>query len=186
MPRTADHADRHRRIAVAVFAVIAAGGIEGVSLRSVAAEAGMSLGQLQHYVPSRAELVRRACVAMIEWSQELHQDQTAAAGPAATLRRVLVHPFAEHERSRAGVRVWLAFLSAAVGDPELAAIVNQAKAGAQAEVARLLDLLAGDPVHAGALLALSDGLAQRVLTGGLDPAGARAEVDRVLALLLPS
>lgn len=180
MPRTADHAERHRAIVFAVWALIARGSIESVTLRGVAAEAGMSLGQLQHYVATKADLVRRACAAMIDLAEAAYVGQELDDDPWAAIRAVLVSPFARSDTSRVGVRVWHAFLAKSVDDPEIARLINTAKSGTEEELARLLDAGGADPTLARGLLALSDGLSARTLTDGLSPAAAETEVDRVL------
>lgn len=53
-------ADRQARIADAVRSVVARGGVEAVTLRSVAAEADVSVGGLQHYFSTRSDLLGHA------------------------------------------------------------------------------------------------------------------------------
>lgn len=164
---------------MSVWAVIAAGGIESVTLRAVAAEAGMSLGQVQHYVPNKAELIRLACVAMIDVAAEAF-DKAADGDPEVRLRELLVHSFSRSDSFRAGVRVWFAFLAKSADDPDIARLVNDAKAGTETEIARLLVATGRDPIHARSLMALGDGLAERTLTGAITADEAEAEIDRCL------
>jgi len=56
MPRFADHSERRTAIADALINVIAQRGIEAVSIRSIAAEAGVSAGTVQHYFSSKQEI----------------------------------------------------------------------------------------------------------------------------------
>lgn len=182
VPRTADHPERHRRIALAVWALIARGGIESVTLRAVAGEAGMSLGQLQHYVANRTELIRRACAAMIDLAAEAYGEE-APEDPLGRIRTILVMPFATSEAARIGVSVWHAFLAKSVDDSEIARLINEARAQTENEIGRLLEASGHDSTWARALVALSDGLSERTLTGGLGTQEAEAEIDRALAAL---
>jgi AcrR family transcriptional regulator len=57
MPKIVDHEQRRRELAEALWRVIAESGPEAVSIRSVAAEAGLSTGALRHYFQTREELL---------------------------------------------------------------------------------------------------------------------------------
>ncbi|WP_425309023.1 TetR family transcriptional regulator C-terminal domain-containing protein [Ammonicoccus fulvus] len=183
MPRVVDHTGRHGAIAQAVWALIARGGIETVTLRAVAAEAGMSLGQVQHYVDNKADLIRRACAAMIERAEATYRRDAPEADPLGSVRTILVHPFARTASAQAGVRVWLGFIAKSVDDAGIAELINEAKAGTEDEIARLLEAASADPSLARTLVALSDGLAERTLTGAITPLEAESAIDRALQLL---
>ncbi|WP_226346735.1 TetR family transcriptional regulator C-terminal domain-containing protein [Agilicoccus flavus] len=60
MPRQVDHAQRRSEISHAVWAVVARNGLDAVSLRTVAAEAGISAGRVQHYFATKDEMVLEA------------------------------------------------------------------------------------------------------------------------------
>jgi AcrR family transcriptional regulator len=57
VPRTADHDQRRRQIASAVHTLIAGAGLDGATVAAVAREAGFSVGLVQHYFPSKDELL---------------------------------------------------------------------------------------------------------------------------------
>ena len=61
MPKIVDHAQRRTEIVHALWQVIYLRGIDAVSFRSVAEAAGISIGRVQHYFPSRRELVLEGC-----------------------------------------------------------------------------------------------------------------------------
>ncbi|PXX66370.1 TetR family transcriptional regulator [Nocardia tenerifensis] len=65
MPKIVDHQSRRVELAEAVWRVIARDGIDEISIRSVAAEAGWSSGALRHYFATRAELLAFACEEVI-------------------------------------------------------------------------------------------------------------------------
>lgn len=192
MPTRDDHDARRQRIAEAVWATVSAHGIPGTTMRRVAAVGGMSVGQIQHYFDSREQLLTFSCQAMV--------DRAAAGGTSATpflgeppdaaaalaeVRRLLVHALDASPAFRQGARAWFAYVAHAVVDEAIAAVVVEAQRGLVREVARLLAAAGRDPAHATALVALSEGLSQRTLTGAVDARTAAAEVDRALTRLAP-
>ena len=60
MPKLIDHDRRREEIAEATWRVIHAEGISGISIRTVAAEAGISTGSIRHVFPSKTELLVHA------------------------------------------------------------------------------------------------------------------------------
>lgn len=60
MPKLIDHDRRREEIAEATWRVIHAEGISGVSIRTVAAEAGISTGSIRLVFPSKTELLVHA------------------------------------------------------------------------------------------------------------------------------
>lgn len=57
MPKLINHEERKQEIAHAVWKVLAREGVRGVSVRTVAAEAGISTGSLRHVFPSHEEMM---------------------------------------------------------------------------------------------------------------------------------
>ena len=60
MPKIVDHEEQRRRFAEATMRVIASQGLEGVTMRAVASEAGLSYGSLFHYFESKDDLLMHA------------------------------------------------------------------------------------------------------------------------------
>lgn len=60
MPKLIDHDKRQEELAEATWRVIMREGISGVSIRTVAAEAGLSTGSLRHIFPTKSELLAHA------------------------------------------------------------------------------------------------------------------------------
>ncbi len=189
MPRQVDHRQRRTEIAYAVWAVIAEDGLDAVSMRRVAAEAGISLGRVQHYFASKEELLRHTCQMVIDVSASSFAERTAALGALETVRTLVGQPVPRDERTRIGAAVWQAFLTRAASDPGLRAIIGEAVAGTQQELGRLFaqaqedgDLPRSlDPQRLGqALFALGYGLAQQVLIAGITTEEAFAAIDATL------
>lgn len=57
MPKLIDHAERERHLAEAAWRVAVRDGIRGLSVRNVAAEAGLATGSLRRSFPTQATLV---------------------------------------------------------------------------------------------------------------------------------
>ncbi|MBB4742961.1 AcrR family transcriptional regulator [Actinoplanes octamycinicus] len=57
MPKVVDQRERRAAIADAVLAVVARGGLEAATLRTVADEAGLAIGSVRHYFDGHQELI---------------------------------------------------------------------------------------------------------------------------------
>jgi TetR/AcrR family transcriptional repressor of bet genes len=188
MPKQVDQHARRTRIAEAVFRLAASQGLEAVSLRHVAAEAGVSMGQVQHYFSTKDELLLFAFRVVSERAEQRFAAAAGAvpegAGPGALVRALLGELLGDVSLAEAPVTV--AFLARAVVHPDLAATI---RAGAPA----MVDFLAReirtaqaagsapaglDPVReAATLIALVDGLTTQLLIGQLDQTTAVATLD---------
>jgi AcrR family transcriptional regulator len=176
MPKRVDHHARRTLIADALMRIAADRGLEAVSLRHVAAEAGVSSGMVQHYFRTKDEMMTFALDVV---SERAEARLTAAAGalgespsPRALVRTLLVELLPLDEPRRVEGRVALAFLAYAAVKPEVAAALREDTARMREFVTDRIraaqatgQLPAGiDPTHAAtALLALVEGLGVHVL-----------------------
>ncbi|MFG3225530.1 TetR/AcrR family transcriptional regulator [Kitasatospora sp. NPDC048194] len=180
MPRQVDHEERRRHIAEAVCALIDAQGLEGVTLRDVAARAEVSMGAVQRCFRSKDEMLRFALAHIGEQVTERARARLLAA-PAQSAASTVGHVVGEvallREEHRAQARTWLAFLAAAAVDPALAAGLRDGYADLEGLLTRLVAeaSAAGDTASGGAapVDAASDGVA---------PVDARGEARTLLAL----
>lgn len=182
MPKFVDHATRRREIVYALWVVIHQQGIAAASLRTVASEAGVSIGRIQHYFPNKEELVREGCREMVAVAVSANPS-TEDGDPHELLMSLACHAIPTSENGRIAVSVWHAYLGHVGADPVIAKIVRDATTGGQNALACLLARVRGhdqpyqrDAADALALAALSDGLMARVL------AGAVSSEDAVTAL----
>jgi len=186
VPKLVDHDVRRREIAQAVWAVIAERGIEGVTLRSVAAEAGVSVGRIQHYYASREELVRDSCRELLKAATQRFEavDDTT---PVEKLRRLVLGRIPTTPEFAIGTSIWLAYEAKSVDDPVIAELVQRGHAGGVQEAAALLSECGVADASAVALrlMATAEGLAIRVLVGGLEPRGATELLENLIAEVLP-
>lgn len=187
MPKIVDHDERRRVIVEALWRVIARDGAHEVSVRHVAAEAGMPKSSIGHYVGTMSQLLGLAVDQLVQENTDyvLSLDLLDLdADKAAEVLYALV-PVSERRRHISGV--WLLLASQAAADPEFAEVLHRLN---ESVAEGLMDLLRGmrqqdliDPsrdldVEIRRLHALIDGLALQCMT---DPAlRSEAEVRDIL------
>jgi TetR/AcrR family transcriptional regulator, transcriptional repressor of bet genes len=182
MPRQTDHRQRREEIADAVCRLACRDGLDAVSLRHVAAEAGVSMGRVQHYFSTKDDMLRFAFRTISERVEQRIGAAVAALGespgPRALLRALLTELLPLSKPAKAEAPVLAAFLARAVVEPELAA-------SQRADARRLRDLVAeqigtareNPRLEAAGLLAMVDGLMTQLLVGHLDARTALATLD---------
>ncbi|MFJ7495581.1 TetR/AcrR family transcriptional regulator [Streptomyces sp. NPDC097727] len=181
MPKQVDHADRRRRIAEAVCRLADERGLEGVTLRDVAACAQVSMGAVQRCFRTKEEMLVFALGHIGERISERVQARLVRC-PAQSGATALGHAATEisllQEEHRAEARVWLAFVAQAAVSEALARTLKANYAALQEAFARLISEVGEgadcavplDPQReARTLLALADGLTAHVLIGHLTP-----------------
>lgn len=197
MPKVVDHDQRRAELVLALWQVIHEQGIDGVTFRAVAQAAGVSVGRVQHYFPSKNDLVLHGCRQMVASAVVDHGPREEPGDPrtaAEELRSLLVGAMSESIDFKIGASVWAAYQSKAVSSPGIGAIVTDALAERTRALARLLAGARGrggraqpaptsdDRRDALRLAALSEGLTLRVIVGAVRADEARrvihAEVDR--------
>ncbi|GCD33529.1 TetR family transcriptional regulator [Streptomyces chrestomyceticus JCM 4735] len=123
MPKKVDHEARRREISQALWRIASARGLEGASLRDVAAEAGISLGRLQHYFRTKDEMLVFALRHIESLAQERIRARIEALDgeptPRDILRACLTGMLPLDEQSRIGFLVGVAHFHRAVHDPSL-------------------------------------------------------------------
>ncbi len=139
MPKIVDHDARRQELIEASWRVIAAEGLEGVTMRKIAAEAGCTTGRLTHYFADREALI----LASLRTSYDVTGDRARQAIANNSSNQEMLLQFAEEmlpadeERLREW-KVWIAFWSAATVDKALA-VENDARHQAWAD--ELADLI---------------------------------------------
>lgn len=183
MPKQVDHEARRAAISDAVVRLLAQEGLEAVSLRNVAAEAGVSTGQVQHYFPSRE--------AMMEFALRTIAGRVAlrieAAGPEADPRRLLAALLPTGPDELADARSLIGYLAFAAVRPSVAADIA---ANGVAFRDHLAGLLTAHGHHesttaATGLIALVDGLGIHIAFGLITVTEAFTVLDTALDLLRP-
>lgn len=161
MPKLVDADQRRGELAEAAARVIARSGIDGASLREVAAEAGWTTGALVHYFANKRELLAFTLQASLDRRRSRRADRAALA-PDQALRAMLFDALPTTAETTLHWTVTLAFAGQACSDPALAEIQRTAYRDFRAAVIELVSICDAH-VDAGEeserLIALVDGIA---------------------------
>jgi AcrR family transcriptional regulator len=114
-----DHAARRRDVVHAAWRLIGRSGVDGATIRAVAAELGVATKAVTRYFQSKDELLLLALDRVIDQQIESSQHDVGDLGSRAALVRGLTSALPTTERTRKGWRIWVAFLGRAVGNPDL-------------------------------------------------------------------
>ncbi len=152
MPRLIDADARRREIAQAAWRLIGREGLDGVSVRSVASEAGLAPGSVRHVFRTQAELLAFAMSVIGERVAERLAALDPAPAPLDAAVAVLEQILPLDDERHREAEVWHAFVARARVDPELRAVGEQADDALRDLVGQALALLA----PADAELALED------------------------------
>ncbi|PWK74393.1 AcrR family transcriptional regulator [Streptomyces sp. CG 926] len=197
MPKQVDHVGRRRLIAEAVCHLADERGLEGVTLRDVAARAQVSMGAVQRCFRTKEEMLVFALGHIGEQIMERVQARLVRS-PAQSAGTALGHAVTEisllREEHRAEARVWLAFVAQAAVSEVLAGTLKANYALLQEAFTGLVAEAGNDAAADGAgrldasceartLLALADGLTTHVLIGHLTPRDAYDVLHAHLAAL---
>lgn len=189
MPKKVDRQERRTLIADALMRVAADQGLEAVSLRHVAAEAGVSPGMVQHYFRTKDEMMAFALTVVRDRNEIRVNEAVARLGENPSPRQLLrtmisaLLPLDEHSRNDA--RVALAFLAYTAVRPAAACTLREDTAQLVGFIAGLLPAPDAD-VAAAALLALMEGLGVYLLGGHYTTEQALCALDAQLDLLFSS
>ncbi len=198
MPRKVDHGERKAQIIGALLRVAGREGLAAVTMRAVAAEAGMSLRLVQYYFDTKARLLHAALEHLEQRSHERWNTRLAVLSAQQSTRDYVEQFLAEalptDEDSRVFHLVWTSYAVLAMTDPELAH--RPFVAGPDRLERRLTEALrtaaergelapGADPeIEAARLVTLEHGLGTSVLVGQRSAEAAMAvlhyHLDRVL------
>jgi TetR/AcrR family transcriptional regulator, transcriptional repressor of bet genes len=193
MPKQVDHQARREQITEAVYRLIAQRGFDAVSLREVAAEAGVSMGLVQHYFRTKDQMLHFALDRMRDRVAHRLQHRLAnLAEPRTTkavLRAMMLEAIPTNEESRAEACVSMAFFNRALVEPSYGDALRATYPSVLAALSRLLrhardnDELAPDTnpeQEAVNLYALTQGLLGPLLIGHYTAQAAATAVDHHL------
>lgn len=176
MPRVVDPEVRRAAVAAAVWRLVCREGLEAVSVRSVAQEAGLSTGALRHYFTDHLDVLTLAMRLVIDQAQKRVVPLLGRATPERIIEELL--PL-DAERV-AEAEVWLAFTARAQHEPRLREIRDESYDLLESLFERLVHEISPGltarmrAVEAERLYALVDGLVVHAV----------ARPDRVDAVLL--
>ncbi|WP_433783648.1 TetR/AcrR family transcriptional regulator [Actinomycetospora sp. CA-101289] len=189
MPKLVDPHERRTLLADALLRVAAARGLMDVSLRHVAAEAGVTAGMVQHWFRTKDEMMVFALDVVRARVQARLAAEPPGDDPRARVRALLVQLLPlDGDRELEG-RVAVAFHAYAATRPAVAARLRDDTAGMRAAIAAEIRAAGApgalDPERASTgLLSLVEGLAIHVLGEHVDPDHALATLDGHLDLAM--
>ncbi|WP_405086476.1 TetR/AcrR family transcriptional regulator [Microbispora sp. NBC_01389] len=125
MPKQVDHDERRRRLTEALLRIAGTRGLRAVSMREIAAEAGVSLRVVQYYFTNKQALLDSGLAELgARMDRRVRQRAAATTGGPSTrdlFAAVLGAILPSDEQSRLDSLAWTAYYTAALTDPALAA-----------------------------------------------------------------
>ena len=110
MVKIVDHDKRKIEIAEATWRVILRDGLPGATVRSIAAEAGISLGALRHYFSAQEELLSFAMNLVKERAEaRIRNGMQVTLPPREKALRLLLELLPVDDEKMAEMEVWFAF-----------------------------------------------------------------------------
>ena len=178
MPKVVDIEERRVELAGAVWSLCAREGVEAVTVRRVAAEAGWSTGALVHYFADKEALLLFAFETVASRAAARMASHAGLPGRERA-RAILAEGLPLNAERRNEVRVWFGLLGLAVTRPALARAQRRGYQGWRAAVSQALEEAGvGGPDQAAALVAFVDGMAVQAFC---DPrANPPARLERLL------
>ena len=180
MPKIVNQDARRRLIAETVIQIIGSRGIEAASVRTVAAEAGVSAGAVQRCFATKDELLRFVLhqvnarfTARVQARMAQLPDPT---DEAAGLRVIIDEMLPLDDERRLTCAATLALLAYSATEPAATEIMRSAYQAAHGFFMRAFDHDA-----AVALYAVISGLQGPLLVGAITPAQANAIVEKTIA-----
>lgn len=192
MPKQVDHRERRESIAHALWTIVDRQGWARASMREVAREAGVSLGHLQHYFSSRAQMLIFAMDFAADRTSDRVTRGIAALDqpphPREVLRVVLVERLPLQPDARATSRMNAAYVLEALHDPTLHQQVAVGLRDGRAMVERLIRQAMDhgqippdrDPTIETDLMLALTGLAPLLELNVIEPQAALAAIDQHL------
>jgi AcrR family transcriptional regulator len=186
MPKKVDRQARRTLIADALMRIAADQGLEAVSLRHVADEAGVSAGMVQHYFQTKDEMMAFALDVVRDRNRIRVTEAVERLGheppPRLLLRTIIAALLPLDDDTRDDGRVALAFLAYTAVRPETAEPLREDTKQMTDFIAGLLPTPSAELAAAG-LLALMEGLGVYLLGGQYTAEQALDALDAHLDML---
>ena len=138
MPKIVNHDAQREKFAEATMRLVARQGLEGVTMRAVAAESGLSYGSLFHYFKSKDELLMHAVRHSTERQTKRINAYVSRYSGLKALEHLLCDDAIINESSRDDWIVWLTFLYKAALQESFADTYAELIDGWQARITQLL------------------------------------------------
>jgi AcrR family transcriptional regulator len=186
VPKQVDREARRQELLEALMRITRREGWDAISLRKVAAEAGVSMGMVQHYFSSKDEMLRFAIEMMAEDTRKRIRQRVARLPEPHTPRLLVETVFVEmiprpsrRQTEAEAAQVWIRRLWLR---PESQAVLAKGAADVMAMLTEQISLACPGATgtaerDAGGLIALLDGLIFNIV-GGLQTAESATEIMR--------
>jgi AcrR family transcriptional regulator len=159
MPKIVDIREREREVSEAAWRVMARDGVTALSVRNVAAEAGMSPSSMRHFFPTQASVRVRAVALLLDRLVErVAKAEEGNEGPERA-QAILLELLPLDRERRTEMEVTLAFGTLAMTDPTLRETHQQIFDAVRALCARAVRFLGADESEVADTHALIDGIA---------------------------
>ncbi|QYR23930.1 TetR family transcriptional regulator C-terminal domain-containing protein [Paenibacillus sp. sptzw28] len=141
MPKIVNHQERKEKIAEAAWQVIRREGLDGITVRRVADELGISLGSLRYYFDSQNELIAYSMRLISQRANERIQKLPFKGEPRHDIELIIAEITPLDEERTLESEVWLAFAGKAVSDPDIRALSREVHDELHAGFRRMIDHL---------------------------------------------
>jgi AcrR family transcriptional regulator len=125
MPKKVDHDARREELVLAAWRVIAARGIDEVTIREIARESGYSSGVLAHYFENKDDLLAHALRLSHTRIQKRYDAELGAPLPVDQLRGILLDNLPLDEQRELETRIEMSFWARALRNEALHEIQEQ-------------------------------------------------------------
>lgn len=122
-----DQEQRKADVAAAVWRLIVNSGVSAVSLRTVAAEAGIVLGSLRHSFPTKADLLAYSMELVHTNAERRVATHVSMQDPRAMAVAILLELLPIDEQRATEMRVNVALIAEAPANPRLAELAEKAQ-----------------------------------------------------------
>jgi len=192
VPKIVDHDVRRQEYVDALWRLVGRDGAGAISVRALAAEAGVSPSNVVHYLPSRAAMLAGAVRQMLAEARDRAGAMSHGAVDLEVATDMVMVPIPDTPKRRRQSEVWLLLLAEREMNSDAAAVLAELQHAVGEAVRAGMDLLADHAllhtardrdVEAARLHALIDGLSIHTLIDhrAMSPAVARQVVRTHLA-----
>lgn len=191
MPRVVDHQQRRHQIAAAVWQLAAGNGLESVTMRQVAAAAGVSLRQVQYYFGTRDQLLLQSLRLLNQRGAEAAKARiepvAESLSPKQLARAILLESMPLDAARREQALVHIAYFVRALSDAALSEALRTQDGMDAGELelllAGLIEQDAQRPLGEGAARHEAEMLLALAFSGGADALAGLRSIEQALATL---
>jgi AcrR family transcriptional regulator len=144
MPKKVDHDERREELVLAAWRVIAARGIDEVTIREIARESGYSSGVLAHYFENKDDLLAHALQLSHTRIRKRYDAEVETPVAADALKAILLDNLPLDEQRELETRIEMSFWARALRKEALHEIQEEESEGLRALLRELVEKAQGD------------------------------------------